>query len=273
MALGLIAMMLVGFVSASSVLAAAGPFWHHRPIGGEGTGEKIEPKAPENFTGTQGVQNLLDEVAALKVSIVAIGATVSGAIFNSPNQGQIKMTITYKEANLVKPELKECAVIIGTNNVMVIKGHLDWKWNGEPKQLTVEPQTKEQIPELVFTGVEPVQKETSDFRNNSSFTTITLKGTGCGPLAGTFNVEGSQVGFPNRKIEEFNKELSVRTMAGETIKSEVLKAAGEGFLQHDWNGSAFQGIVAGIRIGGNPANLISQTEMETVQQEIAIFEK
>jgi hypothetical protein len=273
MMLGLLAVMLVGSVMATTASAAAGPFWHHRPIGGEGTGEKIEPKAPENFSGTQGVQSLLGEVAGTKVDISAPSAGVAGAIFNSSNQGQIKMTITYKEPKLVKPELKECAVIIGTNNTVIVKGHLDWKWNGTAAQLLVEPQIKEQIPELVFTSVEPVQKENSDFRNNGVFTTITLKGTGCGVLAGTFNVEGSEVGFPNRKIEEFNKELSVRTTAGETIKSEVLKAAGEGFLQHDWNGSAFQGIVAGLKFGGNPANLIGQTETESAQQEIAIFEK
>jgi hypothetical protein len=270
MMLGLLAVMLVGSAMAATASAAAGPFWHHRTIGGEGKGEKIEPKAPENFSGMQGVQTLLGEVGGTKVEIASPSASVTGAIFNSPNQGQIKMTITYKEPKLIKPEVKECAVVVGTANVVTVKGHLDWKWNGTPGQLTVEPQSKEQTPELVFTSVEPLQTSTSDFRKNGTFTTIALKGTGCALLAGTFNVEGSEVGFPNRKLEEFNKELSVRTTFSEKIKSEI--GEGEGFLQHDWNGKAFQGIIAGLKFGGNPANLIGQTETEAAQQEIAIFE-
>jgi hypothetical protein len=272
MVLGLLAVMLVGFVMASSALAAAGPFWHHRPIGGEGTGEKIEPKAPENFSGTQSTQTLIGEIAGIKIDIAAPGASVSGAMFNSPNQGQFKMTITYKEPKLIKPELKECAIVIGASNTLVLKGHLEWKWNGNAAQLTAEPQTKEQIPEMIVTSVEPLQSSTSDFRKNGVFTTITLKGAGCGALAGTFNIEGSQVGFINRKIEEFSKTLAFRTTSGEAIKSEIA-GGGEGFLQHDWNGSTFQGIVAGLKFGGNPANLIGQTETESAQQEIAIFEK
>jgi hypothetical protein len=181
------------------------------------------------------------------------------------------MTITYKEPKLVKPELKECAAIVGTNNVLVLKGHLEWKWNGTAAQLTAEPQTKEQTPELVFTSVEPLQAGTADFRKNGVFTTLTLKGTGCGVLAGTFSDEGSVVGFPNRKIEEFSRKLAIRTTASETINKEA--GEGEGFLQHDWNGKAFQGIIAGVKFGGNPANIIGQTETESAQQEIAIFEK
>jgi hypothetical protein len=90
MALGPLAVMLVGLVMASSAVASAGPFWHHRPIGGEGSGEKIEPKAPENFSGTQGVQTLLGEVAGTKVDVAALGATVSGAIVTRQIKGKLK---------------------------------------------------------------------------------------------------------------------------------------------------------------------------------------
>jgi hypothetical protein len=269
--LGLLAVMLVGSAMASTASAEAGPFFHHRPVGGKGEGEKIESKAPENFSGVQGEQTLFGEIAAIKVAIAAPSATVSGALFNSLNQGQFKITITYKESKLVKPVLKECTSTIGTNNVLVLKGHMEWKWNGTPAQLAAEPQAKEQVPEFVVASVEPLQKGTSDFRKNGAFTTITLKGTGCGVLAGNFNIEGSEVGFLNRKIEEWSKTLAFRTTEDETINKEA--GEGEGFLQHDWNGSAFQGIIAGLKFGGSPADLIGQTEIESTQQEIAIFEK
>jgi hypothetical protein len=270
----LLAMMLVGFVMASSVLAAAGPFWHHRPIGGEGAGSKIEPSAPENLTGKQTEQTLLGEVSGIKIEVAAPGATVTDAIFNGVNSGQIKTTITYKEPKLKKPELKECGVVIGTNNSIVVKGHLVWKWSGKPEQLRDEPNQDEQTPDLVYTVPEPQQQSTTvvDYRKNGIFTTIAFKGTGCGVLAGTFSVEGSESGVTNKKIEEFSRTLAVRTSPSATS---INKEAGEGagFLQHYWAVKEFQGLIVGLKFGGNPASLIGQTEVEAAQQEVAIFEK
>jgi hypothetical protein len=276
--LGLLATTMVGFVMASSALAAAGPFWHHRPIGEtkNTTGEKIEPKAPENFTGVGGTQTILGEVGGAKIEIAAPSVGVTGAIFNTAHQGQAKAVITYKEPKLVKPELKECAVLIGTNNTVVAKGHLMWKWNGTKKQLETLPQVTEQTPDLVFTNVEPEEQKPAvveDYRKIGTFTTITLKGAGCGVLAGTFSIEGSESGIANQgKVEEFRKTLTGRTLPSE---SSINKEAGEGsgFLQHFWNGEAYQGIIIGLKFGGNPANLIGQTEVEAAQQEVAVFEK
>jgi hypothetical protein len=275
--LGLLAVMLVGSVMAATASAEAGPFWHHRPIGEtkNTVGSKIEPTAPENFSGTQGQQTLAGEAAGLKVEISAPSAEVKGAIFNGEHQGQIKMSILYKEPKLIKPELKECAVLIGAANTVVVKGHLAWKWNGTKKQLETLPQITEQTPDIIFTSVEPQQQKPAvveDYRKVGVFTTITFKGTGCGVLAGTFSVEGSEVGIPNRKLEEFSRTLAVRTLPSETG---INKEAGEGagFLQHIWDGEAYQGIIVGLKFGGNPANLIGQTETEAAQQEIAVFEK
>jgi hypothetical protein len=112
---------LVGTMIASSTMAAPGPFWHHRPVGGEGLGSKIKPSAPENLTGKQTEQTLLGEVAGTKIEVAASGAAVTDAISDGLNSGQIKTTITYKEPKLKKPEFKECGVVIETNNSIAVK--------------------------------------------------------------------------------------------------------------------------------------------------------
>jgi hypothetical protein len=266
--LGLGAVMLVGFVMASSAVAAAGPFWHHRAIGGEGEGAKIEPKAPENFSGKGGEQLFKAVVAGTSVEFASPSVQVSGAIFNSTLQGQIKADIVYAEPRLTKPELKECSVIIGKNNTIVAKGFLTWKWNGTAGQLTVEPQTKEQTVEGILGAATPALQKPSVEKVNlteGELTTVTLKGTSCGVLAGTFPVSGSYVAFPNRKVDEFSRDVSLR----------VVETPGTGvFLQHYYDGEGMQGAEVGLKVGGNPAfYFLGQTEVESAQQEVAVFEK
>jgi hypothetical protein len=278
MVLSLLAVMLVGSAMAVTASAAveAGPFWHHRNEPAENTGEKIPPRAPENFKGTGGAQTLQGKVGTMNVKIVSGGVQVKGAIFNNTLQGQIKLEIVYKQPELVEPALKECNVRIGNgqvlNNIVVVKGHLMWKWNGAPAQLTENPAKTGQTPDLAFTNVEPTKQSTlPNYRSVGVFANVNLTGAGCGALAGVNPVGGSEVGLPNLPIETWSRKLAVRTLQSETIPATV--GTGEGFLQHFWNGEAMQGMITGLTFAGNPANLIGQTEVESAQQEISIFEK
>jgi hypothetical protein len=274
LAFGLLAMVLVGASFAASASAEAGPFWHHRAIGGKGEGEKLAAGVAESFKGTGGEQILLGNIASTEVEISSSSLQVKGAITNGAHQGQAKFELIYNQPVLRKPALS-CGVVVGEKNIAQVKAHLAWKWNGTSAQLALLPQITEQTPDLIFTNVEPQEQKpsgVSDYRKVGVFTTITLKGSGCGVIAGTFNVEGSEVGIPNRKIEEFATKLAVRTVPSQTS---INKEAGEGagFLQHVWEGSAYQGLIIGLVFGKNPASLIGQSEVEPAQQEIAVFEK
>ena len=266
--LGMLAVLLAGSVMAATASAAAGPFWHHRVSTGEG--EKIEPKAPENFKGTGGVQILKGKIGSEPIEITSTGLQVKGAIFNGPDRGQLKLELVYNQPKLVKPNKPNCVVTVGEKNIVSVKGHLMWKWDGTKTQLEKVAQQTEQTPDLVFSAVEPTQQkpfvEKVNMTNNGTFTTISLKGTECGVLAGMFNVSGSEVGIPNpAHTEEWSKKLAVRTVEGQPEIGT--------FLQHYWDQEAFQGALVGLTFAGNSASLIGQTEVEAAQQEVAVFEK
>jgi hypothetical protein len=274
--LALLVVMLVGSVVVATASAEAGPFWHHRAIGGKGEGEKIESKAPENFRGTGSVQTFDFTISTTAAEVQSLGGVqVKGAIFNGAHQGQFKLETIYLQPTLIKPVLTGCGVTVNTNNIVQVKGHLAWKWNGTQSQLEEQPQAN-QTPDLIVTNVEPQEQEVTkplDYRKVGVFATVTFKGAGCGVLAGTFNVGGSEVGLPNRKLEEFSTKLTIRTLPDETLKEELAEKPLEGFLQHVWVGKKFQPLVLGLRFGENLANLIGQTEVESAQQEVAVFEK
>jgi hypothetical protein len=266
--LGMLAVLLAGSVMAATAAAEAGPFWHHRPVGAKEVGLKIEPKGPENFRGKGGEQTLKGTIGAEPVVISSAGVEVKGAIFNSANQGQIKLEIVYKQPVLVSPKKPGCVVTVGAKNIVVVKGHLMWKWNGEKKQIEEQPQLNQKW-DIGFTAIEPQQQkpvvEKVKLTNNGTFTTVALKDVAaCATLAGTFNVSGSAVGIPSlSQLEEWSKKLQVRTVESQTGK----------FLQHYWDGTAFQGAELGLTFANNPASLIGQTEVEAEQQEISVFEK
>ncbi len=268
--LGTLAVMLAGMAMAAIASAEAGPFWHHRPIAGKGAGEKIEPNAPENFKGTGGEQTLKGKIGSEPIEIKSSGLQVKGAIFNGPDRGQVKLSLVYNQPRLTLPNKPNCAVTVGEKNIVVVKGHLMWKWDGTKTQLEKAVQQPEQTPDLVFTAVEPQQQkpfvEKVNMTNNGTFTTVSLKGTECGVLAGTFNVNGSEVGIPNpARTEEWSRKLAVRTVEGQP---------GVGtFLQHYWDQEAYQGALVGLTFASNSASLIGQTEVESEQQEVAVFEK
>jgi hypothetical protein len=259
--LGLLAMMLAGSVMAGTASAAAGPFWHHRAVGAEGEGAKVEANAPESFKGKGGEQTLTGTFGGETVEVRAPSVQVKGAVFNNSLQGQVKLEIVYNQPEVLKPAAKPCSVVIGAKNIVVVKGHLMWKWNGEAKQLTEEPQTAGQKPDLVFTPLELATGATT--LPAGEFTSLTFTGSGCGVLpGGPRKVSGSEVGLPSpANVNEWSKKLAVRTLPGKE------------FEQHFWNGTAFEGVKAGLEFTGATANLVGQTEVEAAQQELAVFEK
>ncbi len=258
--LGLLAVMLAGSVMAATASAGPGPFWYHRPVGETtGSGVKIAAKSPENFRGEGGKQTLVGVFDGGEVEVKSASVQVKGAISNGPFQGQVKLELIYLQPEVVKPAGKPCTVTIGKNNVVVVKGHLMWKWNGATKQLEEQKQA-EQVPELVFTPAELQQGATG--LPKGEFTSLTFLGSGCGVLpGGPRQVSGSEVGFPSPShLEEWSSKLSVRTVPGKEL------------LQHFWNGEKFVGAKVGLEFTGAEANLIGQTEATAEQQEIAVKE-
>jgi hypothetical protein len=269
---GLLAVMLVGLVMAPLASAEeAGPFWVHRAEGGKGPGAKIPSTAPENFSGTGGVQTLRGKAGTEEIEIQSRSSTAKGAIFNNALRGQIKFELVYNQPELIKPKLPGCSVTVGTANIVQVKGFLAWKWNGEKKQLEEKPQ-KEQTIDLVVAPTEPAVQTPEpellklDEPASGTFTTITLKGTGCGALAGPENVAGSEVILPEKTTlgeAGFSKELNVRTIPPQNEKS---------FLQHFWNGSRYLGILVGLNFAGNPSSLVGQYNTKAAQQEVSVEE-
>jgi hypothetical protein len=257
--LGLLAVMLAGSVAAGTASATAGPFWHHRAIGGEGEGSKIEPSAPENFQGESGVQRFIATISSSSIEITSSSAQVKGAIFNTSLQGQAKFQIAFSQPTLVKPALKGCTVVIGEKNIVVSHGHLAWKWNGEKKQL--EETTQEaQKPSMIITPAEIAEGVTE--LPKGEFTKVSLSGSGCGVLAGTFKVEGSETGFSSpSNVKEWSTKLAVSGVEGKELP------------QHFWNGKEFVGVRVGLLFGGNPASIVGQGAGSADQQEVAVFEK
>jgi hypothetical protein len=264
----LLAAMLASSALASTASAEAGPFWHHRAVGEKGTGTKIEESAPELIKGEGKEATLTGNIGGTNVKITLLGYILETIIYNTPLRGQIKTRIIAKVVSFLEPVLKGCEAKIGTNNTFALKGHLMWKWNGEKKQLEEQPQ-REQTWDIGYTAVAPGQQNVEEVNlTKGGLTTVTLSGTGCGILVGTFALSGSDVSIPNRQLEEFSKTLSLRTLANPQTgeKNQI-------FLQHYWDGTQFQGAKLGLVLGTEPAALTSQTESEAATDEIAVFEK
>jgi hypothetical protein len=274
--LGLLAVVLAGSAMAASASAEPGPFWYHK-LSGEKEGTKLAAGVAESFSG-EGGEQILSGKAGETLEITSKSVNVKGAITNGTLQGQIKLELAYVEPKIKSPKSFEtsCSVTVGSNNTVTVKGHLMWKWNGEKKQLEEQPQAN-QTWDMGFTAVEPeAQKpfvEKLSLTKVGTFTTLEFKpnkANGCGiiPTNTPVAVSGSEVGIPNKEtLGEFNKELTVRTMASEK----------DTFLQHIATGEAkpdeFQGLELGLSFDGNPASLTGQTTIKPAQQEIAVKEK
>jgi hypothetical protein len=260
--LGLMAVMLACLTFAATASAEAGPFWHHREVGGEGEGAKIEEKSPEQLTGEAKEASLSANIAGTEVEF-SFTILLKSRIYNGALQGQIKTLYDFSNISILKPALKGCEVKFGSANTVVLKGHLAWKWNGEKKQLEEVPQLN-QTPDIIYTYYEPTQQkpfvEKVVFETGTLWT-ITLSGSGCGVLLGTFPVSGGDVGIPNIGVGTFTTKLGVRTPPAQS------------YLQHFWDGTAYQGILLHLLFGGEIAHFSAQTESKAEKQEIAIFEK
>jgi hypothetical protein len=257
--LGFLALMAMGSITASAI-AEPGPFWHQRAKGAKGEGKKIEENPGLLVNGEGGPATLTGEpVLGTKAEIQAKITIVHLQIYNNPDQGQFKFRITYVDPQLLKPALKPCEVKVGKNNEVNVEGHLVWKWNGTAEQLAEKPQLKQKIDGLAIPvttkieGVKEIPKE--------EYTPITLSGSGCGVLAGTFKVSNTEaVEFAPAVLEEFRTQLTASSHPGE-------------FKQHFYNQKEQIGITTGLMLGGQPANLSQEDKVEPESEEVAIFEK
>jgi hypothetical protein len=259
--LGFLTLLAVGSFGPSAAFANAGPFWHHRAPGEKNEGAKIEENSPENFNGEGGEQTLKGKVGTQEVEIIAKSVQAKGIIFNNALQGQIKVTLNYHEPQLVNPKLAGCQVKIGftKNNEVRAEGHLAWKWNGTKAQRILQPQSKEQKPDIIFTPAPIKAGETK--LPEGTFTEINLSpNKACLVLGGTFPVKGSQSATPKpENLEEWNTTL-ITTFPGWP-------------LQHFWNGTEFIGAEPGLIFSGNPSTLTGSVEAKAAVQEISVFEK
>jgi hypothetical protein len=257
--LGLLALMAVGSFTASAA-AEPGPFWHQRELGGKGEGKKIEEIPGLQVQGEGPPATLTGEpVKGTKVEIQSKITVVHIQIYNNPDQGQFKLRIIYFDPQLLKPELKPCEVKVGKNNEVNVMGHLVWKWNGTKAQLLENPQLHQPVDGIAvpFTtkieGVKEIPKEV--------FTTITLSGSACGVLAGTFNVSNTEaIEFIPNNLGEFRTQLTALSRPGE-------------FGQHFYNQTTQVGTTTGLLFGGQPANLSQEDKVVPEGEEVAVFEK
>ena len=258
MLLSLLAMLMVGsFAASTAAYAEAGPFCHHRAIGGKGEGEKLGgDEVGENANGVGGEQILKGMVGTTPVEIMAKDIQVKIQIYNGPDQCQIKISIQYHNTRLVKPVVEGCETEVGVQNKIQIKLHAAWKWNGTTTQLEEQPQKEQQTDWIV---------STTDLHGTTSlpkgeFVQITFNKK-CGILAGKFPVKGTErVWILPEHVGEFNPKWKLVTAAGK-------------YMQHYWNGTKFVGGETGLEFGGNPADLTGESEVTFEKQELGMSEK
>jgi hypothetical protein len=255
--LGALWLALAAAMAPGAALAEAGPFWHHRAKGGTGNGLKIEEASPESFNGEGGEQVFNGKISGTEIEITIKSVQAKGIIYNNALQGQFKLLLTGHEPKLVKPALSGCEVKVGENNEIKTEGHMAWKWNGEKKQL--EESQKEQKPSGVVTPGPIVAGATK--LPEGSFASVSLKGSSCGVLAGTFKVNGSASALAKpANLEEWSTTLTIAFPGWEDL--------------HFWNGKEFVGVSSvGLTFGGNPASIKGSAESKAAVQEIAAFEK
>jgi hypothetical protein len=255
---GLLVFVLVGPTFAVSASASPGPFWYHRGVGTEGGGVKVAANAPEGFKGVGGEQSIIGTIGGTPIELASNRVQTKGAIFNNAFQGQAKIEVIYSQPTLAKPVLSGCAVTVGAKNIVQVKGHLMWKYVAGGSELNEQGAAGQKV-EMVFTPKEIAQGATA--LPGGVFTTITLAGSGCNVLAGTFNVEGREIGFGSPSgLGEFSTNLAVRTTVGQEE------------LVHFWNGEKNVEGKAGLTFAGNEASLIGQSELKANQQEVSVKE-
>jgi hypothetical protein len=261
MLLGFLTLLAIGSFAASAAYGEAGPFWHHRAIGGEGEGSKIEEKTPEEVYGGGGEQKLSGKIGTEPVEITAAQIQIKGHIWNNPLQGQAKLQIQYHTLALAKPALPGCVVKVGQNNILEIQFHTMWKWDGTASQLEKVKQEGQVFDGLLYHfEIQEGQEKPSEA---AEFTSVTLSGTSCGVLAGTYKTTGFiATAFEKTTLGEFNKSIGLKVENG------------SGLQQHYWDGTRFRGITTVLKFGPNTSTYNGASKVADVSnQEIALFEK
>ncbi|HEV3070474.1 MAG TPA: hypothetical protein VGY76_03500 [Solirubrobacteraceae bacterium] len=256
--LGFLTLLAIGSFAASAA-AEAGPFWSHRPTGGK-SGTKIEEKAQDEVAGSGGEQRLNGTIGKEPVEIVSTQVQIKGHIWNNARQGQAKLEIRYVEPRLAKPALSNCTVKVGQNNIFNVQFHLAWKWNGTEAQLLEQPQANQVVDGILYPlEVQPgeIPKETAEF------TSVTLSGSGCGVLAGTFKAVGYiATALEKTTLGEFNTSIGFKVENGSLLQ------------QHIWAGSSFLGLTTVLKFANNNATYNGAAKVgDTSQQEVAVTEK
>jgi hypothetical protein len=269
--LGLVALVLMGSVSAGTAYAEAGPFFYGREAGSEGVGEKLSESNPGEIQGEGGEQTLRSTIGGTAVEITAKSIQDKGIIYNNALQGQVKVLLTYRGPRLIKPALKECEVKIGSNNETKVEDHLAWKWNGAKKQLEEEKEQATWKPGIIFMTKPIAEGETK--LPGGTFAVVTFSGGGCGVISGSFMVDGSlSAAVKPANLDEWSSELIT---------------VSPGWKQQSfWNGKSFIGAEPGLTIGENAATFAGESinknknknkngekekEKEKEKTEIAIF--
>lgn len=260
--LGLLALLVVGAVASATASAGPGPFWYHRNNSTE-NGMKITAQSPETFSGVGGEQILKGTIGTTPVELKAPGVKITGTIWNNSLQGQIKLELKYPPITIAEPTLTNCQAEAftqkGAHNVVFAEGHLAWTWNGEPKQLEEQKQ-ESQKPDIIFVPPGTQIQQGATALPKGVFAEIRFAGSGCGVLAGTFEVKGTTIGsLKPENVGIWSRELIVNTPEGKA-------------KQHFWNGIKFVGVETGLIFAGNPSSLIGEDKTKSTSQEIAVFE-
>lgn len=253
--LGLLSVMAFGAV-ASTALAEPGPFWHHRAEGGKGEGEKISKQEPEKFSGKSSLTEFISKVGGEEFRL--IGEVESeGEIWNEANQGQGKAKLVF--LNVKDPAKPSCVVAVTVTEPVAI--HLMWKYAGNPKELTENPQLQQKWDGFVI----PIKTELSakGVSGNNSFANVAFSGgeKACGLLNAIKHDAVGSVAFAGyQKLEEFSKEAQI------VFPSQNL-------WQHFWWEGAFHEIKSELLFGTEPAKFAGNLNLKFAKQEVAVFEK
>jgi hypothetical protein len=266
--LGLVAMLVLGALSAAPAFAVGGPFCHHRAVGAEGEGTKITEAAPEGLEGKGGEQKLVGKILGIETEITSKGVEVKGIVYNNALQCQLKLELKYIEPKLEK--IKGCEVKVGINNTVKLFGHQDWKWNGTKEQLEEKPQAK-QFREWLFIPVE--LKEGFTEIPKGPYVNIIISKLG-GAACSLAEKEPTQ--FP--VTESAGGESIENTGLNKWGTKETISIKKGEIQQHDWNGKEFVGFTSGLFFAGNKASYTGETTTKTVgfqggaAQEVGYFE-
>jgi len=261
--LGLLSMMVFG-AFASTAAAEPGPWWHHREVGNQLKGMKIEKQSPETFEGkgegTELTTKVGNEEIKLKCNIKA-----KGSVWNEPAQGQGEVTPIYENC--------ESNNIVGCKATVVAEGtpqtiHLIWKYKGNAKELENKPQQQQQGQEwdgVIFpSGVAFVLNKAGtelELSKKSSFAEIKFAATGCKLLNSLSGKAEGSVAFSSLYLNEFSKEPTLNFPGGKPWQHAWWQAVGQ-----------FVPFTASLTFRETEAKFSGQLPIKFAKQEVGVFE-